>query len=59
MLQYKNVDIHLISQRLGHRSIKITPYVYAHMMKEYRFNEDGKIKNIFEELNNSIIARKK
>ncbi|WP_156656556.1 tyrosine-type recombinase/integrase, partial [Fructilactobacillus florum] len=48
-----DVDIYVISKRLGHSNISTTTNVYSYLIDEYKNRANDQIENILDKLNSS------
>lgn len=56
----ENIDLYIISKRLGHSDISTTSRVYSYLIDEYKNRADNKIENIVDKLfDDTIIDDKK
>ena len=56
----ENIDLYIISKRLGHSDISTTSRVYSYLIDEYKNRADNKIENIVDKLfDDAIIDDKK
>ncbi|OQR21100.1 site-specific integrase [Ligilactobacillus salivarius] len=55
----ENIDLYIISKRLGHSDISTTSRVYSYLIDEYKNRADNKIENIVDKLFDDTVDDKK
>ncbi|MDK1716422.1 tyrosine-type recombinase/integrase [Dellaglioa algida] len=48
-----NIDLYLISKRLGHSDISTTSKVYSYLIDEYKIRGDNEIEGVLNKINES------
>lgn len=55
----ENIDLYIISKRLGHSDISTTSRVYSYLIDEYKNRADNKIENIVDKLFDDTVDDKR
>ena len=53
----ENIDLYIISKRLGHSDISTTSRVYSYLIDEYKNRADNQIENIVDKLFSKVEAK--